>query len=123
MAVVCGVVSVVGRRQAAAVPVGLGEVFYLQWTVRIKYSKRNSVCNGAKTLSRRYSVYNRTGTLNRRYSVYNRTGTLSRRYSEYNMTGTFRQEAFIQFRKGREDWENGGVINLEWGGNTGITVV
>ena len=34
MAVVCGVVSVVGRRQAAAVPVGLGEVFYLQWTVR-----------------------------------------------------------------------------------------
>ena len=52
---------------------------------REKYSKRNSVCNGAETLSRRYSVYNRTGTI--------------------------RQEAFIQSGKGREDWENGSVVS------------
>ena len=137
MAVVCGVVSVVGRRQAAAVPVGLGEVFYLQWTVR-------SIVRGIQSVTeRKHSAEGIQYTTGRGQSDKKRLFSPERGGKTENgsvgsgkgredwengsvVSGKGREDwenGSVVSGKGREDWNNGSVISLEWGGKTGITEV
>lgn len=92
---------------------------------REKYSKRNSVCIGAETLSRRYSVYNRTGTL--RQEAFIQSGKGREDWENGSVvSGKGREDwenGSVISGMGREDWENGSVISLEWAGKTGITEV